>query len=101
MLVRQVLHSLFCTSQQVFFHGHNLKSLHKYVDPMILPKEYGGVKEELDDTAWREKLLELDDWFAGEALISHFYAFHIDSQIAEPRISIAVFFIISASSIFS
>ncbi|KAJ9591889.1 hypothetical protein L9F63_001564 [Diploptera punctata] len=52
--------------ERIFFHGNDFSSLHKYVDPEVLPREYGGGKTEIDYGKMQkylcdneEKLMEL------------------------------------------
>jgi hypothetical protein len=33
---------------QVFFHATDMESLHKYLSPEVLPKNYGGLLPEID-----------------------------------------------------
>ncbi|XP_065200312.1 alpha-tocopherol transfer protein-like [Planococcus citri] len=35
-------------SKRIFFHGKDMKSLHKHIDPQCLPRVYGGEKGEID-----------------------------------------------------
>lgn len=37
---------------QLFFHGKNMDSLHKHIDPKYLPKVYGGVRPNYPYQHW-------------------------------------------------
>lgn len=39
-------------SLQLFFHGKNMESLHKHIDPKYLPKDYGGVRPNYPYQHW-------------------------------------------------
>ncbi|XP_040570294.1 alpha-tocopherol transfer protein [Lepeophtheirus salmonis] len=47
----------------IHFHGQNLKSLHEYVDPRILPSEYGGLGGPFDNKDVSLTLKELETYF--------------------------------------
>lgn len=42
-------HLISCVFVQVHVHGYDLQSLHKIVDPAILPEEYGGTDGKVQD----------------------------------------------------
>jgi len=37
---------------QLFFHGKNMESLHKHIDPKYLPKEYNGIRPNYPYQHW-------------------------------------------------
>ncbi|XP_051153477.1 alpha-tocopherol transfer protein-like isoform X2 [Leptopilina boulardi] len=41
---------------KIYFHGHDMSSLHQYVAPENLPKKYGGTQEELPYYKWIDSL---------------------------------------------
>ncbi|XP_012267007.2 alpha-tocopherol transfer protein [Athalia rosae] len=41
---------------KIFFHGDNMESLHRHIDPTSLPKKYGGTRNELPYYKWIDKL---------------------------------------------
>lgn len=41
---------------KIYFHGHDLTSLHKHVDPSHLPERYGGIWPDYSYTVWLESL---------------------------------------------
>lgn len=43
------------------FHYDNRKSLHQYIDPQVLPNEYGGITGPLDYNKIYERLYEQND----------------------------------------
>ena len=47
---------------QIHLHGNDLNSLHKHISKDVLPLEYGGTQP-FDNTAWRTKILENEDYF--------------------------------------
>ncbi|CAB4066454.1 unnamed protein product [Lepeophtheirus salmonis] len=47
----------------IHFHGQNLKSLHEYVDPRMLPSEYGGLGGPFDNKDVSLTLKELETYF--------------------------------------
>nr|XP_015835574.1 PREDICTED: alpha-tocopherol transfer protein-like isoform X1 [Tribolium castaneum] len=38
--------------ERIFFHGDNLESLHKHIDPKYLPERYGGIHPDYDYEHW-------------------------------------------------
>jgi hypothetical protein len=44
------------------FH-YNWNELHKYVDPEVLPVEYGGIRGKIEDTTIRDTILQFEDYF--------------------------------------
>ncbi|CAH0394672.1 unnamed protein product [Bemisia tabaci] len=42
----------------IHFHKSSMKELHKFVDPMVLPPEYGGVGPELDPEQLQQYIFE-------------------------------------------
>lgn len=55
-------------AKRVFFHGDNLHSLHKFVNPSILPMSLGGAKPELEavDLDFLNELLQEENIYRGE-----------------------------------
>jgi hypothetical protein len=51
---------------QIYLHGRNLRSLHAFISPEILPAEYGGKKSRFDNKSWRLSLLANEDKFVGK-----------------------------------
>ncbi|XP_045511828.1 alpha-tocopherol transfer protein-like isoform X1 [Pieris brassicae] len=41
---------------RIFFHGYDVKSLHKHIRPEYLPERYGGVWPDFSYTGWLESL---------------------------------------------
>lgn len=41
---------------KIFFHGHDMTSLHKHILPEHLPKRYGGVWQDYSYTIWLESI---------------------------------------------
>lgn len=41
---------------KIFFHGYDVKSLHKHILPEYLPKRYGGVCQDYNYTIWLESI---------------------------------------------
>lgn len=39
---------------RIFFHGHDLSSLHKHIHPEHLPERYGGIWPDYSYTIWLE-----------------------------------------------
>lgn len=50
-------------SFQIFLHGNDVNSLASFFDAEILPVEYGGCIEELDNSAWYHELLSAEEYF--------------------------------------
>lgn len=48
---------------QIFTHGSDLQSLHRYIPKEILPAEYGGRQSNFDNTEWREQIIKDDKYF--------------------------------------
>jgi retinaldehyde-binding protein 1 len=50
----------------MFFHGGDMKKLHKFVPPEYLPKNYGGTNPELDYAGkdWYACVEKQKDFFA-------------------------------------
>ncbi|GBP21773.1 Clavesin-1 [Eumeta japonica] len=42
--------------KHVHFHGYDLNSLHRYIDPECLPKRYGGHRESVSLETWLNKI---------------------------------------------
>ncbi|CAH2229644.1 jg4874 [Pararge aegeria aegeria] len=42
--------------ERVHFHGYDLTSLHRYIDPECLPKRYGGRREPVSLRDWLSKI---------------------------------------------
>lgn len=40
--------------ERIFFHGDNMESLHKHVDPKYLPERYGGIHPDYNYEYWVE-----------------------------------------------
>ena len=45
-------------TNKIHFHGSDLSQLYKVVSPEILPKEFGGKKENFSSKLWFEKLIQ-------------------------------------------
>lgn len=41
---------------RIFFHGHDLSSLHKHIKPDYLPERYGGIWPDYSYTIWLESV---------------------------------------------
>ncbi|OQR79936.1 alpha-tocopherol transfer protein-like [Tropilaelaps mercedesae] len=61
---------------RVQFHGQNMNSLHEYIDPAILPKDFGGQQPPLSI-----------DWFTGELfkrndeyVKNSYFGYHVDDK---------------------
>lgn len=53
----------FCVSdlnERIFFLGNDMQALHEYIEPEMLPREYGGVQGELDSSEWYRTLVAFD-----------------------------------------
>lgn len=48
--------------ERFHFHGKNVKKLHKFFSPQILPAEYNGELPPFDNSQWGEKLEECSDY---------------------------------------
>lgn len=48
---------------QIHSHGNDLKSLHRHIPREILPLEYGGSQGAFDNHAWREQIINDEDYF--------------------------------------
>lgn len=59
------IYSVFCF--QLFFHGNKMTSLHKHLDPNMLPAEYGGKKPKLSYSSadWYPTIQDLQNYIAG------------------------------------
>nr|CAD7431802.1 unnamed protein product [Timema monikensis] len=57
-----------CIYFTMYFHGKNMESLHKYMNPDHLPEDYGGKKPKIDYTSkdWYPLLEELEDTIRGD-----------------------------------
>ena len=57
----------------MFFHGTDMESLHKHIDPANLPENYGGKlpKVNYSSVDWYPVLRTLDNEFKGKK--KHFY----------------------------
>jgi len=42
------------TKKRLYFHGDNMRSLHKHVDPKYLPERYGGIHPDYSYGGWVE-----------------------------------------------
>ncbi|CAH2087641.1 unnamed protein product [Euphydryas editha] len=42
--------------ERVHFHGYDYNSLHRYIDPVCLPKRYGGYRESVTLKEWLTKI---------------------------------------------
>lgn len=53
--------------KRIIFHGTDRKSLHKYISPKHLSKEFGGTLDipPIDGRDWYKYLLLVDDEFKG------------------------------------
>lgn len=65
-------------AKRVFFHGDDLHSLHKFVNPSILPLSLGGAKGELEavDFDFINKLLQEENIHRGQFYIITNVAFY-------------------------
>lgn len=43
--------------EKIYFHGHDLESLHSHIDPKFLPRRYGGMRPEYSYTDWVQSFL--------------------------------------------
>lgn len=61
---------LLCVFVQIQLHGYDYTSLHKFVDPAILPKTYGGLLDDVDaeEKDFKGTLLDKDQYYRGEYL---------------------------------
>lgn len=41
---------------KIYFHGYDVRSLHKYIHPDHLPERYGGIWPDYPYTIWLESL---------------------------------------------
>lgn len=48
---------------QIHLHGNDLNSLHKHIPQDILPAEYGGTLPPFDNTQWRQRILNNQEYF--------------------------------------
>lgn len=57
---------------RMFFHGSKMSSLHNYIPPSHLPKNYDGNLPEIDYTSadWYPTLIKCDDKIKGEVSFS-------------------------------
>lgn len=44
------------TQSKIYFHGYDVTSLHKYINPEHLPERYGGIWQDYPYTIWLEYL---------------------------------------------
>lgn len=58
--------------KRMFFHGSKMSSLHSYIPPSHLPKNYGGDLPEIDYTSadWYPSLIKYEDKIQGERKFS-------------------------------
>ncbi|XP_077866826.1 alpha-tocopherol transfer protein-like [Saccoglossus kowalevskii] len=49
--------------KRLHFHGDEFGSLHEHVPSAILPSEFGGQLEKLDNSEWVKKILAAEDYF--------------------------------------
>lgn len=52
---------------KIHFHGNDMASLHKYIDPEFLPKRYGGVQRDCPVGLWFEEFGKYD-WMIQELI---------------------------------
>lgn len=50
---------------RIRFHGADLKSLHKFISPSILPAEYGGDQPSFDNSDMVQELNKMEGYFIG------------------------------------
>lgn len=65
-----LIYSLFFTGVfffKVHFHGNNFNSLHKHLNPNILPKYFGGTLD-FDSITWVQQFLKKDQFFEGNLI---------------------------------
>ncbi|CAL1268609.1 unnamed protein product, partial [Larinioides sclopetarius] len=62
---------LIIHSTQLFIYGENLKNLHKYISPSILPEEFNGELGPFENSGWHASILKRNDW----ALEKRFYGY--------------------------
>lgn len=46
--------------ERIFFHGSNMSSLHKHIDPGHLPMRFGGTLEEFSYRIWIQNLMSTE-----------------------------------------
>ena len=51
---------------QIHFHGSDWSSLHKFVDPEVLPAEYGGRKPEVDYAKMQKYVFDNEEKLMGK-----------------------------------
>ncbi|XP_015924935.1 alpha-tocopherol transfer protein-like [Parasteatoda tepidariorum] len=49
--------------KRIYFHGDNMSSLHEYLPPDILPKEYGGTRGKFENSKFFDSLMESENEF--------------------------------------
>ena len=65
--------------KRIHLHGSNMESLHRHVDPEVLPNEYGGKAGPFSNTWIREQLYARDEEFRR---YSH-YGFFRESEASD------------------
>lgn len=48
---------------RIYFHGDNLESLHQYVSPNVLPREFGGTQGTFENENFYKSLLDSEEEF--------------------------------------
>ncbi|XP_049882132.1 alpha-tocopherol transfer protein-like [Pectinophora gossypiella] len=59
--------------ERIYFHGHDVTSLHKHIHPDHLPERYGGIWPDYPWTIWLESLRK--NYEVGKELLAHGYKF--------------------------
>ncbi|XP_055945703.1 retinaldehyde-binding protein 1-like [Argiope bruennichi] len=57
--------------KRIFIHGENLKNLHKYMSPSILPQEFNGELGPFDNSWWHASILKRNDWALEQRLYGY------------------------------
>uniref|UniRef100_UPI00358E5D43 alpha-tocopherol transfer protein-like n=1 Tax=Myxine glutinosa TaxID=7769 RepID=UPI00358E5D43 len=71
-IIFKALHAIFRPfmkekmRKRMVVHGSDMTSLHQYINPQVLPYEYGGQAGFLDTSIWKETLLSSENYFLEE-----------------------------------
>ncbi|XP_026726891.1 alpha-tocopherol transfer protein-like isoform X2 [Trichoplusia ni] len=68
---------------KIYFHGHDMSSLHKHIKPDHLPERYGGVWPDYSYTIWLNSLKK--NYSVAKGVISYGYKFReneVDPEVA-------------------
>ncbi|GFY73656.1 clavesin-2, partial [Trichonephila inaurata madagascariensis] len=57
--------------KRIFIHGENLKNLHKYISPSILPQEFNGELGPFDNSTWHNNILKKNEWCLEQRLYGY------------------------------